>query len=112
MMQRQAQIDYMKGLFVMSMLFAHTGQLLGRSLGFGWRVYLSISDPTVFSGFFFCFGFAVWWAYFQRSVLPRKRMLIVAWKFFAAYVISGCAYQILIAGKKANLDLLMRVCFF
>jgi hypothetical protein len=111
MTERQPQIDLMKGFFVIFMILGHMGQILGRSLGLVMVAGASVLYPGVFSGFFFCFGFAVWWSYFQRPKFRRKRMLGAALGCFAAYVVSGSAYQILLAGEKPGLDLILRVSF-
>src|ERR1700728_4667655 len=107
MTERQPQIDLMKGFFVIFMILGHMGQILGRSLGLVMVAGASVLYPGVFSGFFFCFGFAVWWSYFQRPKFRRKRMLGAALGCFAAYVVSGSAYQILLAGEKPGLDLIL-----
>ncbi|MGB7137602.1 MAG: acyltransferase, partial [Acidobacteriaceae bacterium] len=107
MSQRQTQIDLMKGLLVVAMIWGHVGMMLGKPDSYAWDAFFFVAAAGVFSGFFFCYGFAVWWSYFNRPVFPRQRMLSAALKCYAAYLISGCAYRILLQGQKPDVHLLL-----
>ena len=107
---RHLDIDHMKCLFTIVMIYGHAWILLANTLSGTWyNGFILIARPGVFSGFLFCFGFAVWLSYFERPVFPWKKMLRSAWKCYLAYVISGCAYQFLVHGKNPDLHLLLRV---
>lgn len=109
MNKRSPEIDITKGMLLMGMIFNHVYRILGNGQS---QVFNSIAlfiDWVTFSGFFFCFGFAMWAAYFQKPQLPWRRIIRTAVKFYVVFVISGIASRIFLNSEKLSLDLVYRV---
>lgn len=91
---RDYSIDFMKGLLVIGMIFAHVIQFLGK-----WNILTSeisyFFNCITFSGFVFCFGYVFYIAYLSKTLKVKwKRILITFFKTLIAFYISGISYCI------------------
>jgi hypothetical protein len=112
MHERSIEIDMTKGILTTGMVLAHVVQFLhsGSNEILNWISL--ITNLVSFSGFFFCFGYAVWIAYLQnRAHIPWASVLKTTLKCYSAFVISGVGYLALVKSQPLSLDLIIRVCF-
>lgn len=109
MKKRSEEIDITKGLLTIGMVLAHAIQLLSSGQS---RVLNAMSlgaNFVSFSGFMFCFGFASWAAYLSQPRLPWPSILRTSVRCYAAFVISGVAFRILVDSVPPSLELIVRV---
>lgn len=104
---RFIQIDYMKGILNIGMIFAHTVQFFSKKNDF--YLISELMNLVCFSGFLFCFGFVSWSSYFSKSNIPYRSHITVMLKCYLAYVISGVSYCILVSKELLNSTLVYKV---
>ncbi|MDH5325466.1 MAG: hypothetical protein OEZ68_15235 [Gammaproteobacteria bacterium] len=106
---RSLDIDITKGILTIGMVFAHVIQLLA----FQPNVWLSnisgVANLVSFSGFYFCFGYAVWTAYLQKETPPWKSVIRTAIKCYIAFLVSGIAFLTLVSNKPLEIQLVLKV---
>lgn len=105
-MRRSIHIDIMKGLLTIGMILAHVWQLLGNGQQWVLNQFSLLINLVSFSGFLFCFGFAVWYAYFSKPNVPYKSMFKVIMKCYAAFVISGIGFRVLFESAPFSIQIL------
>ena len=97
---RYHHIDKMKGILTLLMILCHSIQFFTFNRSGTLENYLvEFINLIVFSGFFFCFGFVAWGAYFTKNftqIVPRLLRNFI--KLLAAYYLSTFAYRIFIDG--------------
>jgi hypothetical protein len=104
---RFIQIDYMKGILNIGMIFAHTVQFFSKKNDF--YLISELMNLVCFSGFLFCFGFASWSSYFSKANIPYRSHITVILKCYLAYIISGVSYCILVSKELLNSTLVYKV---
>ena len=109
MTHRFSEIDYTKGMLVMSMVFGHVITFLDNGQSSLLNQAQTIINLVSFSGFLFCFGFVHWIAYLQKPHIPWMAVLRTSLKCYLAFVVSGFAGRVLVSGKPAGWDLLIRL---
>lgn len=89
--QRDNSIDYMKGILVILMIFAHISNFFPSFKMF--EVISLYVNVTTFSGFMFCFGFVSYFAYISKEKKEIKMKLIKSFiKTLICFYISSCVY--------------------
>lgn len=106
--KRHTLIDVTKGVLVVGMVFAHILQLLARKPG-GLEFFSQLANIVSFSGFFFCFGFAGWLAYWRHEHMRWAAVLRTAFRCYAAFVVSGVAFRLGVNGMSFNGPLIWRI---
>lgn len=104
MQPRHTLIDVVKGMLVAGMVLAHVAQLLvadPRPLEF----FSDTANLISFPGYFFCFGFAAWLAYWRKDSMRWASILRTALKCYLAFVLSGLAFKIWVAHAPADAGL-------
>ena len=92
--QRDQRIDIMKGLLVVGMLASHVNVFYGKP-SVATTVLKYYVNSISFSGFLFCFGYAVYVAYIRRYTRTTPlRILSGAAKIFGVFVLSSSTYSI------------------
>ena len=100
----------MKGWVTLLMILAHIFQfyLLNDP---GIQFFSDFVNLLTFPAFLFCFGFACNLAYFQKDILPRKRIFIGAIKLLLAFYISAFG-AVIIHSEKIDYSLLLPILYF
>lgn len=109
MIQRNNQLDILKGILTIGMVFAHTIQFL---YGGADNILTWVSTYTnlvSFPGFLACFGFACWSAYFSKETLPYKKIIITSMKCYIAFIISGVAFRMLVPSTHLELESVIKI---
>ena len=111
---RYKEIDVLKGLLVVGMVFAHCLQffiLRSRYDFTAWAISEFIGLVT-FSGFMFSFGFVCWHAYIKKPFKDAAKSLTVnIFKILAAFYISSFAFRIFIESMPLNQHRIMEMLF-
>lgn len=111
--ERARFLDMFKVMLVVGMVLCHVIQLTGprgKGLPFGIAQFINL---ITFSGFLFCFGFAVGIAYFGKTKRQvRRNFAINCSKALAAFYISGIAYETLLSSSSFNLKVLLQILVF
>ncbi len=105
---RHTLIDLVKGLLTAGMVLAHVIQLLLADQ-LALQFFSDTANLLSFSGFFFCFGFVAWLAYWKPDTLRWAAMLRTALKCYGAFTVSGVAFKVLVAHAPLNAALICRV---
>jgi hypothetical protein len=100
--ERNSDLDIMKGLLTAGMVFAHLIEFFAAP-SLALETLSVFIDLVSFSGFFFCFGFAVWLAYLDGPAARWRAALRTACKCYVAFVVSGSAFRILVDGQPPSL---------
>jgi hypothetical protein len=106
--ERNSDLDIMKGLLTAGMVFAHLIEFFAAP-SLALETLSVFIDLVSFSGFFFCFGFAVWLAYLDGPAVRWHAALRTACKCYVAFVISGSAFRILVDGQPPSFSAVLRV---
>lgn len=99
MQKRNLALDYTKAVLVVGMILSHSIQLvktdqnnLTNNLLNLFSTYINL---VTFSGFFFCFGFVYYLAYFKKDFTQVKgNILETGLKTLGAYYVSAFAYRL------------------
>lgn len=94
---RDDGIDLLKGLFVIGMVWGHLVDLWSTTNGRAGNIYYALSIVT-FSGFLFCFGYAMQLSY-SRGRLTLTHALSNTARILIAFYISGIAYELIVHAK-------------
>ncbi|MEI8235338.1 MAG: heparan-alpha-glucosaminide N-acetyltransferase domain-containing protein [Verrucomicrobiota bacterium] len=108
---RYLEIDYTKGILTAGMVFGHVVLILGNGQGRLIRMALLLPCLATYSGFLFCFGFAVWVSYLSKPRMRWASILKTALKCYLAFIASGFAWKTLALGQHAGWKLLLSLCF-
>ncbi|MFM2310437.1 MAG: hypothetical protein RLY87_2559 [Chloroflexota bacterium] len=91
--QRFTDIDVMKGILVIGMLYSHINVFYGMP-SVGTTILKTYVNAVSFSGFLFCFGMTFSHAYLDSQKANIKlRILIGAVKIYGAFVLSSITYS-------------------
>jgi len=96
MKMRSSLIDIKKGILVLGMLLAHCIQFFYSGSNLLLKCISEYANLVTFSGFFFCFGYVSWLAYFKKENLPVEKMLKTAFKCYVAFVLSGVVFKLFV----------------
>lgn len=89
--KRNPVIDLMKGLLISLMVLSHVHS--GLNLNIPWLdPRRGVLQLTIFSGMIFAFGYGTYKAYLEKTILPRRHMLINILKILFAYYLCAIAY--------------------
>ncbi len=103
---RNLEIDVIKGLLTLCMIFSHVVVLLHNHQNIMLlRINSYIIIVVAFSGFLFCFGFAAWVAYYQKVDIPWDKVIRTSLKCYCAFVISGVAWAVIVDSKPLEFKL-------
>lgn len=106
--ERDRTIDIMKVLLVIGMILAHCIQLIGQPM-FITNVLSILINLITFSGFLFCFGYAVSIAYLDKDKgIVTKKIIKNAIEILIAFYISGISYEIFMV-KELGLEKLIKI---
>ncbi|HBI72399.1 MAG TPA: hypothetical protein DDY59_04330 [Lachnospiraceae bacterium] len=104
---RNYAIDCQKGILTLLMLLCHCIQFFGEESRPVQGFLVDYINLTTFSGFYFCFGYVNYKAYFSKDFTHAvKRMLKNAGKLLIAFYISEIAFYALFENKIFKIDLL------
>lgn len=107
---RNLEIDVIKGLLTLCMIFSHAiGMLYDGQNILLLRINSYILVIVAFSGFLFCFGFAAWMAYYQKTNIPWDKVIKTSLKCYFAFVISGVAWALIVESKPLELEVFSNV---
>lgn len=106
--ERNKSIDMLKTLLVIGMILGHCIQLIGNPIAFTNVISTGVNLIT-FSGFLFCFGYAVSIAYLDKSKEYVKNKIIRnCIKLLIVYYISGISYELFVT-KELSMIKLMKI---
>lgn len=106
--ERDRSIDMLKTLLVIGMILGHCIQLIGNPISITTAISTGVNLIT-FSGFLFCFGYAVSIAYLGKSKDYVKNKIIKnCFELLIAYYISGISYELFVT-KELSLIKLIRI---
>lgn len=107
---RNYALDCQKGLLTMLMILCHCIQFFGQEEQRIQGFLVNYINLTTFSGFFFCFGYVSYQAYFQKEFrYAAGRMLKNAGKMLIAFYVSEIAYYAFVDNKIYKSDLIWEV---
>jgi hypothetical protein len=109
---RNIAIDCQKGLLTLLMILCHCIQFFGQENRAVQGFLVNYINLTTFSGFFFCFGYVAYKAYFRKEFgYAAKRMLKNAGRLLIAFYLSEIAYYAFVDNKIYRTDLILDVMF-
>lgn len=106
--ERDRSIDMLKTLLVIGMILAHCIQLIGKPTPLTNAISTGVNLIT-FSGFLFCFGYAVSIAYLGKSKdYVKNKIIRNCIELLIVYYISGISYELFVT-KQLSLIKLMKI---
>ena len=107
---RNYAIDCQRGLLTMLMILCHCIQFFGQEDHKVQGFLVDYINLTTLSGFFFCFGYVSYKAYFQKKFgYAAKKMLRNACRMLIAFYISEITFYAFVEGKIYKPDLIWEV---
>ena len=105
-MKREYSIDIFKGLLVIGMILVHIMQFFSDvSVSPSIKYVMDFGNLVTFSGFVFCFGYAVQLSYLEKDLENVYLKLINnAVKAVCAFYISGIAFKVFIENNPITWD--------
>lgn len=110
--ERERSIDLFKILLVLGMVLCHCIQLIGHSSRISTAASVFINLVT-FSGFLFCFGYAISIAYLGKNRgQVYKKLIKNCIKLLAVFYISGIGFEILVSKNFSLFELIKIILLF
>ncbi len=107
---RNYALDCQKGLLTLLMILCHCIQFFGQEDQRVQGFLVDYINLTTFSGFFFCFGYVSYQAYFRKEFrYAAGRMLKNAGKMLIAFYVSEIAYYAFVDNKIYKSELVWEV---
>lgn len=110
MKERNYSLDFLKVLLTVGMIIAHSVQFLGRpsKVSFLFSEFINL---ITFSGFMFCFGYAVSISYLKKEKKQISRNLTKNFlKILMVFYVSGISYEIFVS-KNISIVELFKILF-
>lgn len=113
-MKRDYSIDIFKGLLVIGMILVHVMQFFSDvSISSEVKYVIDFGNLITFSGFVFCFGYAVQLAYLEKNFYQvYKKLIVNIVKTTLAFYISGIAFKLFIGNSPMSWDTFKGVLIF
>ena len=108
---RNREIDWGKGVLIAAMVLCHVLQFFGRIDKDSTQYWIAFAiNATAFSAFTFAYGRSVQLAYLDKPFRTVwLKMLRSALRAYAAFVISGVGYRVLVEGKDFSFPVIRQV---
>lgn len=108
---RRREIDWGKGILIAAMVLCHVLQFFGRVGEDSVQYWITFAvNATAFSAFTFAYGRSIQIAYLEKTFKAVGfKMLRSALRAYAAFVISGVGYRVLVEGKDFSFPVIRQV---